>query len=120
MALLDSGLARLEALAVLPDAGDAYAETTYRLLILCARQCDNQRLQRMLTALSLQTLRYSKLGLASIERRQQSARLWRQAAQALRVGDAEAHGGADAPADRGVRRGGHHPARPPATRGRSA
>jgi DNA-binding GntR family transcriptional regulator len=90
MALLDSGLARLEALAVLPDAGDAYAETTYRLLILCARQCDNQRLQRMLTALSLQTLRYSKLGLASIERRQQSARLWRQAAQALRVGDAEA------------------------------
>jgi DNA-binding GntR family transcriptional regulator len=60
------------------------------LLILCARQCDNQRLQRMLTALSLQTLRYSKLGLASVERRQRSARLWRQAAQALRVGDAEA------------------------------
>jgi hypothetical protein len=54
----------------IPDAGNDYAETTYRLLILCARQCGNQRLQRMLTALSLQTLRYSKLGLASVARRQ--------------------------------------------------
>ena len=89
VALLDSGTSRLEALAVLPGAGDAYAETTYRLLILCARQCNNQRLQRMLTALSLQTLRYSKLGLASMERRQRSASLWRQATEALRAGDAE-------------------------------
>jgi DNA-binding GntR family transcriptional regulator len=43
----------------------------------------------MLTALSLQTLRYSKLGLATVARRQQSASLWRQATQALESGDVE-------------------------------
>lgn len=89
LAMLDAGVARLQALARQPDAGDAYAETTYRLLILCARQCGNQRLQRMLTALSLQTLRYSKLGLASMARRQRSADLWQQATEALRAGDVE-------------------------------
>ena len=89
IALLDSGVARLEMLAALPDAGDAYAETTYRMLILCARQCGNLRLQRMLTAISLQTLRYSKLGLASMARRQRSASLWRQATAALRARDTE-------------------------------
>ena len=43
----------LQTLAGRPDSGDAYAETTYRLLILCARLTGNRRLQRMLTALSL-------------------------------------------------------------------
>jgi NADPH:quinone reductase-like Zn-dependent oxidoreductase len=43
----------------------------------------------MLTALSLQTLRYSKLGLASVERRRRSAELWDQATQALDTGDVE-------------------------------
>ena len=89
LAMLDAGVARLRTLARIPDAGDAYAETTYRLLILCARQCSNRRLQRMLTALSLQTLRYSKLGLASVARRQRSVDLWQQATDALRQGDAE-------------------------------
>lgn len=86
--MLQAGVARLSKLAESPDGGDAYAETTYRLLILCARQCGNRRLQRLLTTFSLQTLRYSKLGLASQERRQRSAHLWAQATQALRVGDA--------------------------------
>lgn len=89
LAMMDAGVTRLQALAQEPDAGDAYAETTYRLLILCARQCGNRRLQRMLTALSLQTLRYSKLGLASAARRQRSADLWQQATEALRQGDVE-------------------------------
>ena len=89
LAMLDAGVARLQALATAPEQGDAYAETTYRLLILCARRCNNRRLQRMLTALSLQTLRYSKLGLASVARRQRSADLWQQATAALRQGDVE-------------------------------
>jgi DNA-binding GntR family transcriptional regulator len=89
LAMLEAGVARLETLAGLPEAGSDYAETTYRLLILCARQCGNQRLQRMLTALSLQTLRYSKLGLASVARRQRSAALWREATIALAQGDVE-------------------------------
>lgn len=89
LAMLRAGVARLQKLADLPDAGADYAETTYRLLILCARQCGNQRLQRLLTALSLQTLRYSKLGLASVARRQRSARLWHEATDALAQGDVE-------------------------------
>lgn len=87
--MLHAGVARLQALTALPDSGDAYAETTYRLLILCARMTGNRRLQRMLTALSLQTLRYSKLGLGSVERRARSAELWVQATQALEAGDVE-------------------------------
>jgi DNA-binding GntR family transcriptional regulator len=89
LAVLRSGLLRLEALADDPQGGDDYAETTYRLLIITARFCDNQRLQRMLASLSLQTLRYSKLGLQSAERRRRSARLWRQSLVALERGDAE-------------------------------
>jgi DNA-binding GntR family transcriptional regulator len=88
-AMLRAGVERLDALAGLPEAGGEYAETTYRLLVLCARQSGNKRLQRMLTALSLQTLRYSKMGLASPERRLQSAALWRQATQALENADVE-------------------------------
>jgi DNA-binding GntR family transcriptional regulator len=87
--LLRTGSRRLLALAEQPDAGDAYAETTYRLLILCARLAGNQRLLRMLTGLSLQTLRYSKIGLASLARRQRSARLWAEATEALAAGDVE-------------------------------
>lgn len=87
--LLRAGTQRLVALAEQPDAAGEYAETTYRLLILCARLAGNQRLQRMLTGISLQTLRYSKLGLASVARRQRSARLWDEATEALAAGDVE-------------------------------
>jgi DNA-binding GntR family transcriptional regulator len=87
--LLRAGTQRLVALAEQPDTAGEYAETTYRLLILCARLAGNQRLQRMLTGISLQTLRYSKLGLASVTRRQRSARLWEEATEALASGDVE-------------------------------
>lgn len=89
LAVLRSGVARLEALSTLPDGGGVYAETTYRLLLITARFSANQRLQRMLASLSLQTLRYSKLGLQSVDRRKRSARLWRQALAALERGDAD-------------------------------
>jgi DNA-binding GntR family transcriptional regulator len=85
--ILESGTARLEQLASDSNAGDEYAETTYRLILLCARLAGNQKLYRMLAALSLQTLRYSKLGLSTIARRQRSAQLWRQAFQAQQLGD---------------------------------
>lgn len=89
MASLRAGVARLDALAEADDGGEAYAETVYRLLVVVARHAGNQRLQQMLSALSLQTLRYSKLGLSSVERRRRSARLWRQAVKAIERGDAE-------------------------------
>jgi DNA-binding GntR family transcriptional regulator len=87
--MLRGGVLRLQELSRLPDGGNDYAETTYRLLILCARHSGNARLARMLSALSLQTLRYSKLGLASPARRQRSARLWQETVDALAQGDVE-------------------------------
>lgn len=90
VSLMRTGTERLQALAQQPNANELYAETTYRLLIMVARLTGNRRLQRMLTSISLQTLRYSKLGLASQERRQRSAQLWQQAVKALEVGDVEA------------------------------
>lgn len=89
--VLQAGVARLERLANMVDDQGAYAESGYRLTLLCVRSCGNQRLARMLVGISLQTLRYSKLSLASRERRQQSARLWRQAVDALVAGDDQAY-----------------------------
>lgn len=87
--MLKAGTQRLHALAAVANDEGQYAETTYRLLILCARMAGNKRLQRMLTGLSLQTLRYSKLGLASLERRCRSAALWQQATDALESGNTD-------------------------------
>lgn len=89
LAVLRSGVARLEELAHREHDGAAYAETTYRLLLITARFAGNRRLAQMLAALSLQTLRYSKLGLQALERRRRSVELWRQALSALERGDAE-------------------------------
>ncbi len=85
--ILRTGVDRLEALADQPGAGDAYAEIVYRLILITARFAGNERLRRLLNAISLQTLRYSKLGLAAVERRRRSARMWRKSCKALEQGD---------------------------------
>ena len=90
-AVLRAGVARLEALAALDDDAGRYAETTYRLALIVAKRCGNRLLYRTLAQLSLQTLRYSKLGLAAKARRQASAKLWRQALEAFERGDVERH-----------------------------
>lgn len=84
-----AGLAQLESLAENPDDGGAYAETVYRLLLIKAKFCGNRRLHALLTALSLQTLRYFKIGLQSLERRRKSVEHWRQSVKALQAGDAD-------------------------------
>lgn len=89
LAVMRAGVARLEALADEPTGGDAYAETTHRLILIAASFAGNERLRRMIAALSLQSLRYSKLGLASVARRRRSVKLWQQALRALERGDAE-------------------------------
>jgi len=91
IAVLEAGVARLNRLAKMKDDQGAYAETSYRLSILSARSCGNERLARMIFALSLQTLRYSKLSLKSIARRRQSARIWQAAFDALARGDVEGY-----------------------------
>ena len=90
LAVMRAGVQRLQTLTEDPNDGNAYAETTYRMILICARFAGNERLRRMIAALSLQSLRYTKLGLASVERRRLSLQLWKQAAKALERGDADA------------------------------
>lgn len=87
LSVLDAGFKRLKYFSELDDDGGRYAETAYRLFMITAKYSGNQRLYRMIQALSLQTLRYSKLGLASKHRRQRSVRLWSEALRALKKGD---------------------------------
>lgn len=87
LAVLREGVGRLDALAGELDAGDAYAEAVYRLILVTARFAGNERLRRLINAISLQTLRYSKLGLAPVARRLRSAQLWRDSVAALEAGD---------------------------------
>jgi DNA-binding GntR family transcriptional regulator len=49
----------------------------------------SSRLKSILGSLALQTLRYTQLGLATQERRQQSLRHWQALVRALRTGDGE-------------------------------
>jgi DNA-binding GntR family transcriptional regulator len=77
----------VEALAELPESTEAYLAASERLTNLLALGADNERLAEILGSLARQTKRYSKLGLGSAERRQQSARTWRTMLTALREGD---------------------------------
>jgi DNA-binding FadR family transcriptional regulator len=47
----------------------------------------NRRLRAILASLALQTLRYSRLGLSTPQRRQQSVGNWRRLVQAVREGN---------------------------------
>ncbi|TWT15340.1 GntR family transcriptional regulator [Reyranella sp. CPCC 100927] len=70
--------------------GTAYAETVFRASLMSARACGNARLADLAISLSLQTLRYTRLSLASVERRRRSLALWQAALAALEAGDADA------------------------------
>jgi DNA-binding GntR family transcriptional regulator len=73
---LKEGVARLHALA--RDAhGDEYVSSVYRLNMMVTEASGNKRLRSTMFALAHQTLRYSRLGLSTEKRRQQSAREWR-------------------------------------------
>jgi DNA-binding GntR family transcriptional regulator len=82
-------VARLKQYAVKKDEGVLYAETSYRLSLSSAIFAGNQRMREIITSLSLQTLRYSKLGFRSVAQRQRSLKLWQEGAEALKAGDAD-------------------------------
>jgi DNA-binding GntR family transcriptional regulator len=83
----DALFAELEA-CLQDEDGGRYAETVFRLSLLSARGAGNPRLAEMIAALSLQTLRYSKLGLRSRQRRRESLALWKSTRNAIAAGDA--------------------------------
>ena len=64
-------------------------ETVFRLNRLLTTASRNARLRTILGALAQQTLRYSRLGLSTQQRRRQSVRHWQELVKAIRDGDGE-------------------------------
>jgi DNA-binding GntR family transcriptional regulator len=85
--LLEEYVARLARLARDPGEGEEYVETVFELNRLLNDATPNRRLRAILSSLALQTLRYSRLGLSTLERRQQSVGNWQRLVKAMREGD---------------------------------
>jgi DNA-binding GntR family transcriptional regulator len=85
--VLEAEVGQLARLARDPAAGEAYVETVFRLNGFLNEAVGNRRLRAILASLSLQTLRYSRLGLSTPERRRQSVRHWQRLVKAIRAGD---------------------------------
>lgn len=88
VALLEKGVDLLARYAAEPDGGSDFAITVYKLGLFSLRAAGNRRLEDIVTALSIQTLRYSRTSLASPERRAASLALWRETVEAVKRGDA--------------------------------
>lgn len=88
--LLEDGVRTLRRLANLADDGSLYAMTVFHLSLDCARAAGNTRLADMITSLSLQTYRYSRLALSARARRRRSLGLWQKTLDAVRRGDVAA------------------------------
>lgn len=70
--------------------GARYVETVFELNRLLNEATTNKRLSSILDSLAQQTLRYSRLGLSTPERRRQSLKHWQQLVRAIRDGDGDA------------------------------
>ncbi len=84
---LEQGVERLSRLAPAPADADEYVETVFELNRLLNDSTPNRRLRAILASLARQTLRYSRLGLSSPQRRQQSVGNWRRLVKAVREGN---------------------------------
>lgn len=88
-ARLRSGVERLAELASSDDV-DGYTGVVYGQNSLLAEGSGNEFLRDMVFSLAHKTLRYSRLALATPERRARSVRLWREVAKAVEKGDGQA------------------------------
>lgn len=86
---LEREIAILGDFAAKPDSAE-YVETVLRLNHLLTQAADSRRLQTILGTLAVQTVRYTRLGLSTAQRRQQSVQHWKSLLQAIRVGDGDA------------------------------
>jgi DNA-binding GntR family transcriptional regulator len=85
--LIEAEVKKLAAQARDPAHGDDYVETVFKLNRLLNSASRSARLRTILGALAQQTLRYSRLGLSSEQRRRQSVRHWQELVRAIRDGD---------------------------------
>ena len=88
--VLEQEISRLAQTADAPGAGDEYIEIVLRLNRLLTQTAGNRRLQAILGSLAVQTVRYTRLGLSTPQRRRQSVRHWQRLLQAIRDGDGDA------------------------------
>lgn len=84
---LTHAVRRMERLA--PGDAKGYAEAVFKASLLSAAACGNDRVRDILTSLSLQMFRYTRLGLLSHERRKRSLALWKATLNAVRTGNVE-------------------------------
>jgi DNA-binding GntR family transcriptional regulator len=70
-----------------PKRGQEYVDTMAALNRILTEACPSQRLRTILESLARQTLRYATIGLATAERRRQSATHWEKLLAAIRKGD---------------------------------
>jgi DNA-binding GntR family transcriptional regulator len=85
--MLEEEVENLARLARESRGGEEYVEVVFRLNRFLNDATPNRRLRAILSSLALQTLRYSRLGLSTPERRRQSVRNWQRLVKAVREGD---------------------------------
>ena len=87
--MLEAEVAELARLARDARNSDAYVKCVFRLNRALTAAVRSARLRAILDALAGQTLRYSRLGLASEARRRQSVKHWQELVKAVREGDGD-------------------------------
>lgn len=90
LGILDTLIKQAEPLMDQPDENGAYAETIFEHGLQLVEAAGSAILARMIASSGLQTLRYSRIGLSSAERRHESLDLWRTERRAIASGDVEA------------------------------
>lgn len=88
--LLEKDIARLAQTAGMPGPGDEYIDIVLRLNRVLTQAAGNQRLQAILGSLAVQTVRYTRIGLSTPQRRRQSVQNWQSLLRAIRDGDGDA------------------------------
>lgn len=80
-------ITRLTRAAKDPRRAQEYVDTMAALNRILTEACPSERLRNILESLARQTLRYAQIGLATAERRRQSAAHWQKLLEAIRKGD---------------------------------
>jgi len=88
VAELKSGVQTAGTLARAEDDADAYVATVTRMNLALAAASGNKYLKNIMFSLAHQTVRYTRLGLASRERRLESSKNWKRLLTAIENGDA--------------------------------
>lgn len=89
IAQVEEPVGRLAALAETDENGEQYIALAQSINRIFTESLTNRWLRSMLQALTLQTSRYTRLALATRERRRESARSWKQLLDAIEAGDGE-------------------------------